>query len=138
MNRLSKFFRLISECIGGILFELALLFSHSKMEQQDREQELDNEKLYLECEGLYTERITELKELLKSSENERRRLQDRLLQKNASMPIFEEPRETRSGEPQQAQTRDREKRVADRQKAAIKAQKKAIAEDVDMYLKENA
>jgi hypothetical protein len=147
MNRLSKLLQPISECIGGILFELACLFARRKMEQENAELEAERQRQFLELELNYKDQIRELKgsrdshinlltDLLKDSITERQRLQDRLLQKNASLPIFETARE-QSSEPVQTQARDRAQRVEERTKSAIENQRKAIGEDVDKFLAEN-
>lgn len=146
MNRLSKLFQLLLECAGGILFELACLFAHQKMADQDREMREEQLRQQAELDHLYVARINDLKEskdghietlktLLHNSETERKRLQDRLLQRNGSMPVFETPQEPK-GDAIPAQSRDRERRVADRTKQAIEQQKKALDEDVGKYLLE--
>jgi hypothetical protein len=146
MARLSKLFQLILECIGGIFFELARLFAHRKMEQQELELQREHRQQIAQREAIYNARINELRNtrdahikavsaLLQQSNIERQRLQDRLLQKAGSLPIFEQREESRA-DPQQVQSRDRVTRVGDRTKTAIEEQKKVIKNDVDEYLQD--
>jgi hypothetical protein len=142
MARLSKLFQLILECIGGVFFELACLFAPRKME----EIEAAHRKQLAQREAMYNARINELKNstnahikavsaLLHQSNIERQRLQDRLLHKAGSLPIFEQREESRA-DPQQVQSRDRVTRVTDRTKTAIEEQKKVIKNEVDEYLQD--
>jgi hypothetical protein len=146
MNRLSKFFQPFLECIGGVFFELARLFAHRKMEQQELELQREHRQQIAQREAIYNARLNELRNskdahiktlstLLQESNIERKRLQDRVLQKAGSLPIFEE-REGQRADPQQTQARDRVVRVADRTKTAIESQREAIKKDVDEYLQE--